>query len=116
MGKDGVDISPTQSPGVPGDKMVSQLWPFQRDRQSVPVRPSDDNCPGLLKRPGSPQHRPRHPHSGWRQEARGGGSPRGPLPFPRAEGGAARPVAGGNGRVTGGRSVGYRRPPYLQGP
>ena len=49
-------------------------------------------------------------------EARGGGSPRGPLPFPRAEGGAARPEAGGNGRVTGGRSVGYRRPPYLQGP
>lgn len=67
MGKNGVDISPTQAPGVPGDKTVSQLWPFQRDRQSVPVRPSDDNCPGLLTRPGSPQHRPRHPHSGWRQ-------------------------------------------------
>ena len=67
MGKDGVDISPTQAPGVPGDETVSQLWPFQRDRRSIPVRPSDDTCPGLLKRPGSPQHRPRHPHSGWRQ-------------------------------------------------
>lgn len=39
-----------------------------------------------------------------------------PLPFPGAEGGAARPVAGGNGRVTGGRSVGDWRPPHLQGP
>ena len=50
------------------------------------------------------------------EEKQGGGSPTGPLPFPRAEGGAARPMAGGNGRVTGGRSIRYRRPPHLQGP
>lgn len=41
---------------------------------------------------------------------------RGPLPFPRAEGGAARPVAGGNGRVARGRSIRHWRPPHLQGP
>lgn len=43
MGKDGVDISPTQTLGTQGDKTMSPLWPLQRDPRSVPVRPSDDN-------------------------------------------------------------------------
>lgn len=49
-------------------------------------------------------------------EARGGGGLTGPLPFPRAEGGTAWPVAGGNGRVARGRSIRHWRPPHLQGP
>lgn len=66
-GEDGVDISPAQTLRAPGDKQVSPAWPLQRGFQSVPVRPSDDKCPGPVTRPGSPQNRPRHPHGGHRQ-------------------------------------------------
>lgn len=67
LGKDSADSSPTQTLRAPGDKQVSPAWPLQGGFPSVPVRPSDDNCPGLMTKPGSPQNRPRHPHGGCRQ-------------------------------------------------
>lgn len=53
-----------------------------------------------------------------KEERRGGGAGpvKGPLPFPRAIGGTARPVAGGEGLTSGRCSSGRGWPPHLHGP
>lgn len=126
-GRNGADSCPSQTLRDPENGKVSPLWPLSLERV-LGLYLSDDNYQASQQCQCIPQTGP-YTHvvaggglregeteNGRGREARGGGGLTGPLPFPRAEGGTARPVAGGNGRVAGGCSIRYWRPPHLQGP